>query len=327
MQYLIEFISQHAVSVVFFNVLLARSGLPLPVVPTLMTAAALARRSPVLVGEIFLAGVAATLVADLTMYSLGRRYGQRFLALLCRVSFSPDFCVRRTTNLYLRVGTWSLLAAKFIPGLSLISVAMAGVTRTPALFFVFLDGIGTTLFIGAIVTLGVMFHDAIANALSTLAELGMLGGALLVSALTLYVLIKWLRRQLFIRQLRINRITVGELRKLIDDDVSLVILDVRAKEARVRDGIIPGAIAAHPEDIDPIVRDYDRDAEIIIYCACPNEASAALAAKHLKDAGFRRIRPLLGGVDAWIDAGYPIETMTSSEALGREYLGRQGAAP
>lgn len=75
------------------------------------------------------------------------------------------------------------------------------------------------------------------------------------------------------------------------------------------------------------MRDYDRDAEIIIYCACPNEASAALAAKHLKDAGFRRIRPLLGGVDAWIDAGYPIETMTSSEALGREYLGRQGAAP
>ena len=73
MQYLIGFISQHAVSVVFFNVLLARSGLPLPVVPTLMTAAALARRSPVLVGEIFLAGVAATLLADLTMYSLGRQ--------------------------------------------------------------------------------------------------------------------------------------------------------------------------------------------------------------------------------------------------------------
>jgi membrane protein DedA with SNARE-associated domain len=326
MQYVVGFISQHALAVVFFNVLLARSGLPLPVVPTLMTAAALARHSPTLIGEIVLTGLAAALAADLSMYSLGRRYGQRFLGLLCRVSFSPDFCVRRTTTLYLRVGAWSLLGAKFIPGLSLISVAMAGVTKTPALLFVLLDGIGTTLFIGAIVALGVIFHDAIASALSTLAALGAFGIGLIVGALILYVLIKWLRRQLFIRQLRMNRITVAELRKLIDDGVALVILDVRAKEDRVRDGIIPGAIAAHPEDIDPIVRGYDRDAEIIVYCACPNEASAALAAKHLKDAGFRRIKPLLGGIDAWIDAGHPIEFMPSSEALSGEPSERQGVA-
>lgn len=319
MQYLIGFIGQHAPAVVFFNVLLARGGLPLPVVPTLMTAAALARRSPVLVAEIVLAGTAATLVADLTMYSLGRRYGGRFLSLLCRLSFSPDFCVRRTTNLYLRVGAWCLPVAKFIPGLALISVAMAGVTRTPAAFFVLLDGIGASLFIGAMVTLGVIFHDAIATALSTLAELGALGAALVVSILVLYVLIKWVRRQLFVRQLRMNRITVSELRKLVDDDVKLVILDVRPKEVRVRDGIIPGAIGGHAEDIDAIVRDYDRDAEIIIYCACPNEASAALAAKHLKDVGFRRIRPLLGGIDAWIDAGYAIESRPERDTLRADF--------
>ena len=173
------------------------------------------------------------------------------------------------------------------------------------------------------VTLGVIFHDAIANALSTLAELGALGGTLVVSALIFYILIKWVRRQLFIRELRMNRITVAELRRLIDNNAELVILDVRPKEARARDGIIAGAIAAHPEDIDPIVRDYDRDAEIIIYCACPNEASAALAAKHLKDAGFRRIRPLLGGIDAWIGAGHPIAPEPPGAALSGEFSGRQ----
>ena len=74
MQYLIGFLSRHVLSVVFLNILLARSGLPLPVVPTLMTAAALARRNPVLIGEIgSLAGLAATLIADLGMYCLGRR--------------------------------------------------------------------------------------------------------------------------------------------------------------------------------------------------------------------------------------------------------------
>jgi rhodanese-related sulfurtransferase len=199
------------------------------------------------------------------------------------------------------------------------TVAMAGVTRTPAAFFVLLDGIGASLFIGAMVTLGVIFHDAIATALSTLAELGALGAALVVSILVLYVLIKWVRRKLFVRQLRMNRITVSELRKLVDDDLKLVILDVRPKEVRVRDGIIPGAIGGHAEDIDTIVRDYDRDAEIIIYCACPNEASAALAAKHLKGVGFRRIRPLLGGIDAWIDAGYAIESRPERDTSRAEF--------
>jgi rhodanese-related sulfurtransferase len=220
--------------------------------------------------------------------------------------------------MYARVGSWSLLVAKFIPGLSLIAVAMAGISRLSAFYFILLDGIGALLFVGASVALGAMFQDAIASVLSTLAEFGMFGNALVVAALVLYVLIKWWRRQLFIRQLRMNRITVAELRQLIDDGVDVVILDVRAKEARIQDGIIPGAVAAHPEEIDPIVKECPRDAEIVVYCACPNEESAATAARHLKNAGFKKIRPLLGGIDAWIDAGNAIERMPSGKTAVEE---------
>jgi 3-mercaptopyruvate sulfurtransferase SseA len=46
---------------------------------------------------------------------------------------------------------------------------------------------------------------------------------------------------------------------------------------------------------------------IVIYCDCPNEASAAIAAKHRKREGFGKIRPLLGGFDAWVRAGYPLQ--------------------
>ena len=92
-----------------------------------------------------------------------------------------------------------------------------------------------------------------------------------------------------------DRISVDELRALIDDDQKLLILDVRPKEARMQHGIIPGAVPAHPDDIDSVVTTYSREQEIIVYCACPNEASAAVAAKHLKQAGFKKIRPLLGG--------------------------------
>ena len=107
-----------------------------------------------------------------------------------------------------------------------------------------------------------------------------------------------------------DRITVAELRKLIDDGQEIVILDVRPKEIRAQEGTIPGAVSAHPADTDPALKGYSRDKEIVVYCACPNEASAATAAKHLKQAGFKKIRPLLGGIDAWVQAGHPVERLS-----------------
>jgi rhodanese-related sulfurtransferase len=121
------------------------------------------------------------------------------------------------------------------------------------------------------------------------------------------LLTKWWRRRLFIRQLRMDRITVAELRKLIDDGQEIVILDVRPKEIRAQEGSIPGAVSAHPGDINPALKTYPCDMEIVVYCACPNEESAATAAKHLRKAGFKKIRPLLGGIDARVQAGHPIE--------------------
>ena len=68
-----------------------------------------------------------------------------------------------------------------------------------------------------------------------------------------------------------------------------------------------GPYPSQPEDIDPVVATYSRELEIVVYCACPNEESAGMAANHLKQAGFKKIRPLLGGIDAWVQAGQPVE--------------------
>src|SRR5205085_12575128 len=109
--------------------------------------------------------------------------------------------------------------------------------------------------------------------------------------------------------LRMDRISVDELAQLIDGGKRPVILDVRPAEARAQDGIIPGAVTAHPTEIETVLDVYPRDVEIIIYCACPNEATAAIAANHLKRAGYRKIRPLLGGIDAWTSTGRPLATL------------------
>jgi rhodanese-related sulfurtransferase len=49
------------------------------------------------------------------------------------------------------------------------------------------------------------------------------------------------------------------------------------------------------------------DGEVIVYCACPNEATAVKVAQRLQKLGFKRIRPLQGGIDAWIEAGLDVE--------------------
>jgi rhodanese-related sulfurtransferase len=191
-------------------------------------------------------------------------------------------------------------------------VAMAGVTGMSLPIFVLLNAIGALLFVGIAVAMGVIFQDAIADILLRLAEIGKYGGLSVLVVLGLYLLARWWRRQAFIRQLRVDRITVDELGGLISEGHAPLILDARPKEIRERDGIIPGALSANPKDIDPLVMTLSHDLEIVVYCACPNEVSAAIAAKHLKQAGFKNIRPLLGGVDAWVSAGQPLERAASS---------------
>ena len=317
MQHLIVLFEQHAAWVVFFNILLTQIGLPLPVVPTLVTAAALAGQSSYQTAEIVIAGVGGAMLGDLVPYWCGRRYGRRVLGRACRLSLSPDFCVLRTEMVFAKVGRWSLLFAKFIPGFSLISVVMAGATRMSMPAFMAVDAIGKLLFVGVAVALGRIFQNAIATVLATLKELGEVGGLVVIAALASYLLAKWARRQLFIRQLRMDRITVAELCRLIDERENLVVLDVRPKEIRAETGIIPGAVGAHPTDIETSLANHSRESEIVVYCDCPNEASAAIAAKHLKQAGFKKIRPLLGGIDAWVDAGQPIQRLPSTEEAAR----------
>jgi membrane protein DedA with SNARE-associated domain/rhodanese-related sulfurtransferase len=314
MQHIIVLMQQYALLAVFVNVLLAESGLPVPAYPTVITASAVAAESG---GdsaiELILGGMLAAMIADIGWFAAGRRYGNRVLAVLCRLSLSPDSCVRQTQTVFGRVGPWSLVFAKFVPGLSNIAVALASVTGTRLPIFLVLDGLGAILFVTVPVVLGMIFRDAVADVLETLIELGRMGGAIVVAALLLFLLRRWWQRWRFLQQLRMDRITVPELRALMDAGDTPLILDVRAAAARLKDGIIPGALPAHPEEIDPIVASYDRDTEIIVYCACPNEASAALAAKHLKRAGFRKIRPLLGGIDAWVLAGYALERTETAQ--------------
>src|SRR5262249_3900151 len=164
MQQVITVVEQHSLLLLFLSILVARGGLPLPIISILLTAGAFASQQPYQIIQIILVRVGGSLLAELGLYWFGRRYGQRFLGFLCKISFSPDFCVRQTERVFTKLGPWSLVFAKFLPGLSLISVAMAGITNMSLLAFFLLNGLSGLLFVSALVALGAIFHDAITSA-------------------------------------------------------------------------------------------------------------------------------------------------------------------
>jgi membrane protein DedA with SNARE-associated domain/rhodanese-related sulfurtransferase len=312
-------IQQYGLLVVFGAVLLSRIGMPVPAFPVLLTAAAMTSGSGRAATGLVLAGTVGGLIADLGWFAASRRYGRSLLSFLCKVSISPDSCVRQTESVYARLGDLSLVLGKTMPGIGLISTALAGIAGMSVARFAALNFLGELLFVAATVILGVLFNSAILTFVETLAHLGAMGLALVLAVFAVYVLRRWWKRQLFIRELRMARITANELAEMIDRGETPVILDVRPANLRREDGVIPGARFAHPADGKASLAGFSPDLEVVVYCACPREASAVAAVRHLRRAGFRRIRPLLGGIDAWIAEGREVvrpQPATAESVLG-----------
>ncbi|HSC77428.1 MAG TPA: hypothetical protein VLB32_02595, partial [Candidatus Acidoferrales bacterium] len=107
----IQFLIRHGYTVIFLFVLAEQFGLPLPAIPLLLAAGALAGTGKLSLTLVVLSAVAASLLADSCWYELGRRKGIKVLQLLCRISLEPDSCVRRTEDVFVRHGARSLLVA------------------------------------------------------------------------------------------------------------------------------------------------------------------------------------------------------------------------
>jgi membrane protein DedA with SNARE-associated domain/rhodanese-related sulfurtransferase len=307
MTYLLHLIEQYGLILVFANVLLEQLGVPLPAYPTLVITGALLNRGEYSASALLLTAVGAALIADYAWFAAGRRYGRKVTAILCRISLSPDSCVRQTENIYLRWGPSCLLVAKFIPGFSSVSSALSGTVGTRRRSFVFFNGLGALLWVGSAIFLGSKFSNAIEDLLAILEQLGKWGGALIGLALLGFIASKWWQRYRFLKSLRMARISVAELNELLRQGLTPLIVDVRPLASQ-QEGRIPGAVLLSVDDLTDPNFDMVFDGEVIVYCACPNEASAAIVAKKLIERGHTRVRPLAGGIDAWLAAGYGVET-------------------
>jgi membrane protein DedA with SNARE-associated domain/rhodanese-related sulfurtransferase len=305
MEQFLLLVQQFGLLIIFANVALEQGGLPIPAYPMLMVTGALLYQSSFSFGGLLATAVLAALIADLCWYYGGRQYGRRVLGKLCRISLSPDSCVKQTESLYLRFGPPALLFCKFVPGFASISSALAGSTGTRLIQFIVFDALGAAIWAGSAIGLGMLFSDAIDELLQTLAEMGRWGGLLIFTALLLFVAHKWWERYRFLQEFRMARISVDELYDLLASEQPPVIIDTRPPHL-VEDGWIPGALFVSLDKAEEL-KDKDFDGPVILYCSCPNEVTAAQVAKVLMRHGNLNVRPLQGGIDAWIQAGYPIE--------------------
>jgi membrane protein DedA with SNARE-associated domain/rhodanese-related sulfurtransferase len=312
MNYLMGLLQQYGLLIVFANVFLEQMGLPIPAYPALLLTGALLREGQYTAPSLLLTAIFSALFADMIWYMAGRKYGRRVMAKLCKISLSPDSCVRQTESLYLRIGPPALLFCKFIPGFAAISSALAGTVGTRPLAFIIFDGLGAAIWAGSAILLGSLFSSAIDELISSLAQMGRFGAMLIALALVVFVASKWWERYRFIKALRMEQITVDELGSMLKSGQLPVIIDVRPKQLQTG-GRIPGAITLTEDTVDGFTLQSNAEGEVILYCSCPNEASAAKMAKLLINKGYQRVRPLTGGIDAWVRAGYEIEG--SDEAL------------
>jgi membrane protein DedA with SNARE-associated domain/rhodanese-related sulfurtransferase len=305
MEDLVRILELYGLQIVFVSVLLDQGGLPLPSFSLVVVAAGVATAAGQPVWPIFALAVLATLVADLIWFAGGRRFGAAMLRMICRVSLSPDSCVGTTRRIYTRWGAPSLIFAKYVPGLAAVATTLAGETRIPVARFALYDGIGAALWAGGGVALGVIFHQAIDAVLDELELLGNSALVLLGVAVLVFVAIKWWQRWRFRVRIRMARISAPELFDLLKMQVKVAILDARTADRRERTGWIPGSVWV--SDVEQLALGVYE--QVVVYCDCPNDATAALVAKQLHAKGVAHVRPLAGGLDAWLKNGGLIEGM------------------
>jgi membrane protein DedA with SNARE-associated domain/rhodanese-related sulfurtransferase len=298
---LIPLLMRHGVPLVFAVTLAARVGAPVPAAPLLVVAGGLAAAGQLSLVACIAVSLLANLAGDALWFWSGRRWGHRVLRVLCRISLSPDSCVRQSESLILRWGGHSLVAAKFVPGVSVVAAPMAGALAMPwprfLAYGLFAGALWTLSFLG----LGMLFRTQIERVLQLLAQGGAAAAAAIAVAIGLLVAWRWWRRRRFQHETTMPRIGVDELRALQRAGAEPIVIDVRSgASAQLDERRIPGALLVELSAVPALAGSLPRDREVVLYCNCPNEASAARAALILARAGVQRARPLAGGLDAWM---------------------------
>ena len=293
----VQFLTQHGTIMLFLIVLAEQIGLPIPALPMLIAAGTLVGSGQMNFAVASGVSILAALLGDQIWFELGRRQGRPVLGWLCRISFEPLSCIRRTEAFFARHGVRSLMIAKFIPGLSTIAPPLAGIMGLRMSHYLLYNGIGVMLWVGTGIGLGMVFSNQLEQALTIAADVGPTVALTFLGMVIGYVGYKALHRSR-VEQL-VPRVTAQQLTEKIAVGENTLIIDLRPYGDREDMPGIPGSIARSLDEVLAKRHELPHDRDVVLYCACPRDAASAHVAGKLREGGFTRVWALAGGIEAW----------------------------
>jgi membrane protein DedA with SNARE-associated domain len=260
---LLQLLSNHPYIVLLMSGLGERVGLPLLLSPVLIGVGALAATGRVHFDLALWIALLTCIAGDTLWYELGRKKGDSVISTLCRISLEPESCVRRSKNFFEKGVSRTLLLSKWLPGLSHVVPAVAGLSGIQRQRFFLLNAAGSAMWIFALMMAGYLpvEHVHLAPAIAPIAfeaSLALLAGN---------VGVKYLRKRRFLRDLYKARITPQELHLMLESGQTLLILDLRHALDSVTDPrTLPGALRVLPDDVTSRAELLPKDQEIVLYC-------------------------------------------------------------
>lgn len=211
--------------------------------------------------------IVGTVLADLCLYYIGRRWGAPCLRLAYRFSLEPEAVTHRRERLFGRYGLRFLLISKFLP-MTMVPPVLSGMTRINLFRFLLYTTAGTTFWVALYTGVGYLFKqqiDSIVRAAGrATGTLAIVGGALF----TVYIAFKLVRRRRILRLHHEKRIAPEELKAKMDAGDPVVVMDVRSREAiEAFPYVIPGAILIPMEEVSKRGSEIPAERELILYCS------------------------------------------------------------
>jgi len=73
-----------------------------------------------------------------------------------------------------------------------------------------------------------------------------------------------------------------------------------------------GALRVENKDLERHLPEIPRNRPVVVFSDCPGEETSARAAQYLLQHGWNDVHKLIGGFDAYLEAGLPVEPVTKA---------------
>lgn len=303
----LDFFLKYGYWILFIWVMTEQLGVPIPSAPLLLTAGTLTATHKLNLPLVLVAITFGSLISDSLWYIMGKRYGGAVVKLLCRLSMESSTCVRRTEGYFTKHGPAALLLAKFIPGLGSVAAPIAGQTSMPYSYFLLFDVGGILIWALTLTLGGRFFGDVLKRHPNALEWVGHFAVLLFILLLLGFLFYRFMRQRAFLREIRTARVEPQELKAMLDRGQEVYIVDLRHPLDYLPDPrTLPGAVLLTPDKLALQSDEIPRDRDVVLFCTCPSEATAAKMALAIRKLGVYRVRPLLGGFDEWKRLGFPL---------------------